>query len=357
MGALLRRIAAAGAVTSLAVAGLVISPAAAPAAPPAAALSAPARGAVNSPAQVASIAAYWTEERMRAATPEPMPAGKPDAAASPVEQKLPGQAAEGALPKAAAGLTNADGPISTLAVTRAERWNRQGAMPARTTGKVYFTRPNGGGGSCTGSVINARNKNTVWTAGHCIHPGGSGAGNYYRNFIFVPDADNGREPHGRWVFKWANTTIGWQNNGDVNYDIAAIAFYPQAARGNLSDALGYQGYKFGYGRDFGNVHNFGFPADGYKRTDFNGTQLWYCQGAASDAGWFDDRMVMSCDMGRGASGGPWLEDLQLARGWGYIVGSNSHRDGDSNGNFINNNIYSAYHGDGAINVYNDVSGR
>uniref|UniRef100_UPI000DE51A90 trypsin-like serine peptidase n=1 Tax=Nonomuraea lactucae TaxID=2249762 RepID=UPI000DE51A90 len=244
-----------------------------------------------------------------------------------------------------------------LAGPRAERWNRQGSMPAITIGKLYFTRNDGSGGYCSGSVINAANRNTVWTSGHCIHAGGGGVGNYFRNFVFVPDADNGREPHGRWTWRYANTTNGWFNNRNWSYDIAAIAFNPQPQRGNLQDWVGSQGYRFGYGQAFSDIHAFGFPQDGYQRTDFTGNDLWFVLNSTRRAGVFDDRMHMDNDMFHGSSGGPWLQDLQLSRGWGYIIGANSHRDVDGNSNPVNIVYKSPNHGDGAINVYNDVSPR
>ena len=227
------------------------------------------------------------------------------------------------------------------------------------TDKEYrapLNRTDGTGGYCTGSVINAANKGTVWTAGHCIHSGGGGTGNYFSNFIFVPDADNNSEPWGRWTWKYANTTVGWQNSGNLHYDVAAIAFNSQAAHGNLQDWTGSQGYKFNQGQAWTGVNTFGFPQDGYQRTDFSGNDLWYCFGNTSRVGTFDDLIQINCDMHHGASGGPWLQDLQLSRGWGYIIGAYSHRA------FANNAptdivAKSANHGDGAINVFNDVSVR
>ncbi|MFC4011368.1 trypsin-like serine peptidase [Nonomuraea purpurea] len=318
--------------------------------------SASATGVVNS-ASTKSLLDFWTDERMRAATPEPLPAlpaGKQ--APEQVENVLPGLASEGSLPtRKVSGPT---GPkAGLLAGSRAERWGRQGSMPAITIGKIYYTRNNGTPGYCSGSVINGSNKNTVWTAGHCIHAGGGGAANWFRDFVFVPDADNGREPWGRWTWRYANTTNGWFNDRNWSYDIAAIAFNPQSQRGNLQDWVGSQGYKFNQGQAWTGINAFGFPQDGFNRTDMTGNDLWYCFGNTTRAGAFDDRMHMNCDMFHGSSGGPWLQDLQLSRGWGYIIGANSHRDVDGNQNPVNIVYKSPYHGDGAINVYNDVSVR
>jgi hypothetical protein len=314
--------------------------------------SAPAAGVVNK-ARAQSLLDYWSPERMRAATPEPMPVVDAKQVQQQVDNVLPGQASEGSLP--AKNLSPQTGPKSgLLAGSRAERWGRQGSGPAITIGKIYYTRTDGTNGYCSGSVINASNRSTVWTAGHCIHVGGGGSGNYFSNFIFVPDADNNREPWGRWTWKYANTTAGWQNSGNLNYDVAAIAFNSQAAHGNLQDWTGSQGYKFNQGQAWSGVNTFGFPQDGYLRTDFSGNDLWYCFGNTTRASSSDDRIHINCDMHHGASGGPWLQDLQVSRGWGYIIGAYSHRD-FANGAPTNIVAKSANHGDGAINVYNDVS--
>lgn len=333
--------------TLLAVSGLSATATAAPS--PAAS----ATGAVNK-SDSKSIQAHWTAERMRAATPEPVVAVPDKAVPEQVKNVLPARAAEGSLPTRR--ISRSAGPSTgLLAGQRAERWGRQGSMPALTIGKIYYTRNDNSSGYCTGSVINAANKNTVWTSGHCVHAGSGGASGWFRDFIFVPDADNGLEPQGRWTWRYANTTNGWFNNHNWSYDIAAIAFNPQPARGNLQDWLGSQGYKFNQGQAWTGINAFGFPQDGYQRTDFTGNDLWYCFGNVTRAGSSDDRMHMNNDMFHGSSGGPWLQDLQVSRGWGYIIGANSHRDVDANQNPTSIVYKSPYHGDGAVNVYNDVT--
>ncbi|MCG5218664.1 trypsin-like peptidase domain-containing protein [Streptosporangium soli] len=361
MSARLRRGAVAVSLAALTVTGsavaLVSTPAAAaPAHTLAPSPTAPAAGTERTTANK-KILDYWTETRMRSATAEPVPVVTSQSQPQ-VKNVLPDQTAKGARPAKSSRVPQSPGASNRALVgPQAERWHRQGTLPATTIGKIYFVRTNGSRGYCTGSVINAANRNTVWTAGHCIHGGGGGTGNYFRDFIFVPDADNNREPHGIWTWRYANTTVGWQNNANFRYDIAAIAFNAQPQRGNLSDWLGYQGYRFGAGQNFDNIYAFGYPQDGYRRTDFTGNDLWYCFGAVRRASASDDRMHMNCDMFHGSSGGPWLQDLQLSRGWGYIIGINSHRDVDGNQNPVNIVYKSPYHGDAAINVYNDVTNR
>ncbi|WP_345439648.1 hypothetical protein [Actinoallomurus vinaceus] len=309
-------------------------------------------GIANTTAGARSAATYWTKARMAAATPEPAPRLTAAAAkATPVPDRLPAKSAAPARPQNAVS-PSAGGDVHPLIGSTAALWSPHGQMPAITTGKIYFTRTDGSGGYCTGSVITASNLNTVWTAGHCVNAGNGGG--WFSNFLFVPDTDNGSAPWGSWSWKYTNTTNGWANSGDLHYDVAAIAFYPLNGT-NLQSRLGAQGYRFNYGQSF-SVTTFGYPQSGYNRTDFpaNGSKLYYCTGQTYRKSSSNDLIGLSCDMHHGASGGPWLTDL-ASWGGGYIIGAYSHRDVNSSGVPTNIEARSANHGDGAINVYNDVS--
>jgi len=308
-------------------------------------------------AQAARIDAYWTAARLRAARPIPMPTRSrtpgATASATPPEPPLPPRIGAGTAPLHP-DPEGRDSGRRPAAAPMARRWGGEGLMPARTVGRLYFTTPMGDA-SCTATVINSVHRDTVWTAGHCVHPAGGGAKAYYNDFMFVPDADNGQVPHGRWLFRYATAPQAWQENGDWHYDLAALAFYPQSDGSNLADRLGAQGYRFGGGTDFRQVVDLGYPSDGYLRDDFTGQNLWYCEGPTSAVSATDDLMTMRCDMGHGCSGGPWIDDLRLDRGWGYIVGTNSHRDIDAAGDWADDRLYSASHGNAAIHVYDEVS--
>ena len=67
------------------------------------------------------------------------------------------------------------------------------ALPYRTIGKWFFTKPGAGNFVCSASVIGRR---IVVTAGHCLHSGnGSGTG-WFSNFLFVPSYRAGAAPFG-----------------------------------------------------------------------------------------------------------------------------------------------------------------
>jgi V8-like Glu-specific endopeptidase len=319
----LKRLVAVGSAALLTTIGFTTGVAAQPAAAPVAPSLSSAVGVVYSQAEhpqaeAQRIDAYWTPERMRDAAPMPAPT-------APVQR--PQQIS----PEMVLPTLSAPGQAPTS------------AMP---------NGPNSGVGtqSCSGSVIISRNRNTVWTAGHCVAEGGGGASKIYKNFMFAPDYNNGNGRQGRWTSpKIVGTTVGWRDQRNRYFDIGSVSFNPQPGRGNLQDRVGAQGYHFGYGQNFTGLNNFGYPDEGYQRSDFNGELLWYCN-SNSVRSQFEDQLVMDCDMKAGCSGGPWLQDFQAARGWGYIVGTNSGNRGDIR-------EYSANHGNAAIDVYNFVVSR
>jgi V8-like Glu-specific endopeptidase len=346
----LKRLVAVGSAALLTSIGFTTGAAAQPAAAPAAPSPSSAVGAEYSQAEAQRIVAYWTPERMRDAAPMPVPTApvQHPQQISP-EKALPTLAAPGQTPTTAMP-NGSDSGVGRQSFSRARQWTAHGRMPASSVGKLFFTEADGNDDTCSASVITSRNRNTVWTAGHCVTEGGGGASKIHKNFMFAPDYNNGNGRQGRWTSpKVVGTTVGWQDQGNPDLDIGSVSFSPQPGRGNLQDRVGAQGYHFGYGQSFTDLNNFGYPDEGYQRTDFNGELLWYCTGN-SVRPQSSDQLVMDCDMKAGCSGGPWLQDFQAARGWGYIVGTNSGNKGDIR-------EFSANHGNAAVDVYNFVVSR
>ncbi|MFE1952157.1 trypsin-like serine peptidase [Streptomyces sp. NPDC059524] len=234
------------------------------------------------------------------------------------------------------------------------------SQPAVMVGKILFTAKDGTTHGCTGSSIVTANKNTVWTAGHCVHPGdGSGAEGFYNDIVFIPgfkkndQAPEGYDaPWGEWAARAKVAPTAWTADGDMFWgDMAAFTVVPPAGYTNLTDTLGAFGYKFGSGPDWSDIIDAGFPGDGYQRTDMDGFTQFYCTGNAQDATPFfpvDDRLEVDCDMGHGASGGP------MSTPEGQIVGANSHGEEDSAGNISSALLYSSAHADNAIDVINQI---
>lgn len=235
------------------------------------------------------------------------------------------------------------------------------SVPAVVVGKIVFIDDAGNQHGCSGASIAADGNNTVWTAGHCVHPGdGSGADGFYDMVVFIPgykkdpEAVGGYDaPWGEWVAKSFVAPTAWTQDKDFNNaDMAAFTVEPAQGYTNLTDTVGALGYKFGYGSDWSGITDSGFPGEGYQRTDMDGFTQYYCTGNVEDAANLDpldNRLSMDCDMGAGASGGPMVNTE------GQVVGTNSHVDTDVDGQRVNDNLYSSVHGDNAVAVINQIN--
>jgi len=71
---------------------------------------------------------------------------------------------------------------------------------------------------CTGWMIS---KDTMLTAGHCVHTGGSG-GSWYSGLTFRPGSNGGTAPFGTLTSRGTWALNGWLNSGSSDYDAAII---------------------------------------------------------------------------------------------------------------------------------------
>jgi V8-like Glu-specific endopeptidase len=223
--------------------------------------------------------AYWTAERMRAATPgDTLVAGKTPPA----------------------GTTRADGPKKTVAAAKADPRVTPRATQEATVGhigKVFFTL----GGTdyvCSGNSIAATNKSTVVTAGHCVN---EGPGAFATRWVFVPAYDNGSAPFGQWTATKLAAPSQWTGNGDITYD-TGFATVGTVNGATLSDTVGASGVSFNQSRGL-TYSAFGYPA----AAPFDGETLQSCNGPASDDPFGQsESQGIPCDMTGGSSGGPWF---------------------------------------------------
>jgi V8-like Glu-specific endopeptidase len=310
---------------------LVISGAAASAAP------APAANAVGHTAAIGgqqqAVLDYWTPERMASAVPiEQLAAdrlsslpntGRP-AAGVPVaiEPTIPGQQ-----PDAGQGIQAfpfAGGP-----------WTGGGAV-VQTSGRVFFNFQ-GQPASCSGNAVTSANRSTVMTAGHCIKLEGS----FHTNWVFVPAYNNGATPFGTWPATQTFVTPQWNANENINFDIGAAKV---AAVGGqlLTDVVGGQGIAFNQPRRLP-MYAFGFPAE----APYDGTRLIYCSGNTFNDPLFSTAIGMSCNMTGGSSGGPWFRSFNEATGTGLQNSVNSF-----GYLFLPNVMFGPYFGTDGQNVYN-----
>lgn len=295
---------------------------------------------------------FWTAARIRAAKPLQTPASNAAPGAVPQANALgagPVVESDGTLPEGTAS-AQAGGAASTQAVKTAKQWTKHGKAPARTIGKLFGVDNRGRQYTCSATVINSKNKRTVWTAGHCVHAGAGGSAGFSRYLMFRPDFINGKS-QGSWVADRIVALKGWTTKGDLRYDIAAFTVKKYKGKG-IQAYTGSQGYSFGYKNRKYYMRSFGYPARALpSKKAMNSNRLWYCSGTTFGVNYGGGSvgLGMWCSMGNGASGGPWIYGMK-GNGLGRIAGLNSTH------SLRTLQMNSPYHGSAAVSVYKAVSG-
>ena len=279
-----------------------------------------------------TLEAYWTPERMRAAKPAEDDTALAGAATAYVRKQQADQKA-GRKPVTNDGpVRSADGVASKVfgsastagGFAAAYNPNLPYYVPtAYTAGKVFFSKPDGNY-VCSGTIINSEGKDTVWTAGHCVH-GGSG-GTWHTNWTFVPAYDDdlaNPRPYGTWSANQLWSKSAWTGSSDFSQDMG-VAIMNTNWGWHIVDYFGGQGLTTNRGKSGVWENAFGYPAE----SPFDGGNLMQCWGSTSpewDA-WFvwSQTVKIPCDMTRGSSGGGWLYGYN--GNWGQLNGVNSRID-------------------------------
>ncbi|MFD6952475.1 serine protease [Nocardiopsis sp. TSRI0078] len=248
-------------------------------------------------AESQAVLDYWTAERM--------------AAAKPITSML-----EGALP-----LTGDDavpgGGVEHQASPRSdsggERWPADGLV-TRTTGKVYLTM-DGRDFTCSASVVDAANKSTLVTAGHCAK---DGRGSWARNWTFVPAYSAGDDPYGRFTARDMLVAPQWSRQADDSYDFAMVVVNTDGGT-PVQDRVGSQRIAFDSWtedrvREGVQVYAFGYPAS----SPYRGRYLHYCSGRTKPDTGGTTANGVRCAMTQGSSGGPWFTGFDPRTGRGTI---------------------------------------
>ncbi len=279
-----------------------------------------------------ALEAYWTPERMRAAKPAEEDSTLEASATAYVQKQVADQKAgrkpvtnDGPVRSVEGASSKVFGPAATAGgVAAAYNPNLPYYVPtAYTAGKVFFSKPDGNY-VCSGTIINSEGKDTVWTAGHCVH-GGSG-GTWHTNWTFVPAYDDdlaNPRPYGTWSANQLWSRTAWTNSSDFSQDMG-VAIMNTNWGWHIVDYFGGQGLTTNRGKSGVWENAFGYPAE----WPFDGGNLMQCWGSTSpewDAWFFWSQTVkIPCDMTRGSSGGGWLYGYN--GDWGQLNGVNSRID-------------------------------
>ncbi len=125
-----------------------------------------------------------------------------------------------------------DGPKGIESVIGADnrmRVNPTTGFPARATVLITFSA-----GRCTGWLIG---KDTVVTAGHCVHPGGGGSFYPVGSYSIYPGRNGTSSPYGSCTARWTASVRGWTVNGNDQYDYGAIKL--RCSVGNMTGWYGF----------------------------------------------------------------------------------------------------------------------
>jgi len=268
-----------------------------------------------------TIIDYWTPERMASAQPmEPVIANNDELVRFANHQKDD-------------GVEQILTPSASLPDTRSTR--------PSTAGKVYFVM-NGGNYLCSAAVVNANNRDTITTAGHCIFDTGSRT--WASNWIFVPQYSLGSRPLGTYTWREMVTTTGWANNADFHYDVGLVLVHQNDRGQHVQDMTGGLGITLNPSREAW-TNAFGYPVNMN-----NGETMSTCASTSLDptnAHGFSG-MQLPCGMTGGASGGPWIHEYNTNTQLGQQVSVNSfiflNHPGHMFGpRFNDDNIGSIYH--------------
>ncbi len=178
-------------------------------------------------------------------------------------------------------------------------------LPYRLMGKVTFTNAQGQADHGTGIVIGP---STILTAGHCAID--RQTGQQHANLRFVPATSSANvAPFGTWNVNFVSVSPRFRSNPYmVAWDVAALRLDPNAMGQTIGAVLGNQYYAVNIPTaPQGRYRIYGYPGvvNPYG-LNFNGLDLWRCDGAWIYDGTLQDRVFVSSVLNGGASGGPWF---------------------------------------------------
>jgi len=309
--------------------------------------------------QQTSSAQAWSQTRMEAAQPLPIP----DIDAIPqAPSNLENPAMEPVFipsvpPAFDSDNTTADGKASILAgqsitgfdypapFTRFENFDSYQEFPYSTIGVLFFSQ-RGFDYRCSATVVG---ENALWTAGHCVHDGSDEPEGWSENVIFVPAYKNGSEPFGHWDYFDLVTRVAWYSAGELRFDIGGVILNPNGAQLSVQEVVGSLGFAYNLSSKQ-HWFNIAYPS----QSPFDGKTMQICAGSFARYATNPASPVpvgMGCDMTKGSSGGAWIINFSgSSGGTNFVNGNNSFRYTG-----FDQEIYSPHFGDAARDLLDFIS--
>lgn len=269
--------------------------------------------------ELRDVELYWTEDRIRSASPLPIPTldGEP-----PVEDVIEVREPDVIEHSAVEPDAEVDDLSAETACFVTSLVSNRNVSPYKYVGKLYMTF---GGNNYVGSAW-CICKKSICTAGHCVHDKSTG---WATNVIFKGRYNSGSQS-GTWAIPTLAAPKGWTDNQDYAYDYAG-----GISNGNIQSVIGSAGYLINASPNQGQIDSIGYPASAIAGYNFDGQRMWHCDGKYLSGSTI---LKMCNNMTGGCSGGPWSVTYN---GNHRMNGINSHRYTSDP-----NSLYSPYFGSG-----------
>lgn len=267
-------------------------------------------------------ASAWSAAEMRAALPLPQPEQ------SGLAGSFSGSASASASPPAGAR------PL-----------NGERDRPRSAHGRIFFQKAGSDDYySCSGTVVQSRKRNLVFTAGHCVFD--LGTESFNERITFVPAYRDGQAPFGQFPAELGYTTSGWVGGSGTGHDIGAITVTEP-----VQNLVGGRQIDFDFSpRGSPRLSIFGYPA--LPSPPYNGEAPIVCDAsyvAGIVTGKPPSLAAAPCDMQQGSSGGGWINSA------GFLVSVVSHGYCDSDPKSCGT-IFGPRLGDNAAKIYRQAGG-